>query len=91
MKNLHLHIQRELGERVILLWEWEHLVRKIMDFSNHRRFMLRCLGAGITPISVRLKNTIRMSRSFDIIRKVDRQLLNERVRSINNTIELSSW
>ena len=31
----------------------------------------------------------RTSKSFGFIRKVERQLLNERVRSINNTIELS--
>ena len=67
-----------------------HLVRKITDLRNHRRFILRCLGAGISPVTVSLKNTIRTSRSFDIIGKVKRQMLNEMVRSFNNTINLSS-
>ena len=67
------------------------MVRKIVDSGNHRRFLIRCLTADIIPVSVRLKNTVRTSRSFDIIRKVERQLLNKRVRFINNSIELSSW
>ena len=47
--------------------------------------------SGIAPVSVRLKNTVRTSRSFDIIRKVERLLLNERIRSIYNATKSSSW
>ena len=75
MRNLHLHIQREFGKvSVILLLQWEHLVRKVMDCGNHRTFSLRCLSAGITPVSIRPTNTVRISRSFDIIRQVEKQL-----------------
>ena len=52
--------------------------------------MVRGLEAGITPVSVRLKNTTRKSKNFEIIRKGERQLLNERLRSISNTIKLKS-
>ena len=50
-------------KNVILLWQWEHLVRKVTDFSNHRRFSLMCLTAGITPVSVTLINTVSILTS----------------------------
>ena len=90
MRN-HLHIKREFGkESVILEWQWKHLVRKIKDYANHRRFSHRCLIAGITPLIISLNNMIRTLRSFDIIRKSEKQLLNKRIRAINNTIGVSS-
>ena len=58
----------------------EHLVRKIVDFGNHRSFLLRCMPAGITAVSVTLEKTVRTSSNFYIIRKAERQLVSERVR-----------
>ena len=58
------------------------------DFCNHRRFSLRCLKYDVIPVSVRLKTNIRTSRGLEIIRKAERQLLNECIRSINNSLEL---
>ena len=90
MRNLHLHIEKKFGrENVFLLRKCEDLVRKIMDFGNHRKFMLRCLVECITSVSEKLKNTVITSKSYQIIRKAERQLLNEHVSTINNTIELS--
>ena len=56
------------------------------DFSNHRRFSISCLKVGSTPVSCKLKNTIRTPRHYDIIRKAERQLPNERISCINNTL-----
>ena len=52
------------------------------DFKNHRRFSLRCLSKDIIPVSIRLKSNIGTSRSLNILKKV------ERIRSINNTLEM---
>ena len=41
---------------------------------------------GITPVSCRLKSTIKTPRSYNIIRIAKRQLFNERVRQINHTL-----
>ena len=60
------------------------------DFGNHRKFTLKCLGAGITLVSVKLKNTVRTSNSYEIIRTAETQLKNKCVRIINNNFELSS-
>ena len=40
-----------------MLQKWEYLDRKMEDFGNPKRLTLRCLGVGITPVSVKLKNT----------------------------------
>ena len=58
------------------------------DFCNDRRFSLRCLKIDVIPVSIRLKTNIRTVRGLEIIRKAERKLLNEHVRSINNTLEL---
>ena len=59
-----------------------------MDFSNHRRFFLRCLSEDIIPVSIRLRNNIKTPKGHDIINKAEKALLNERIRSINNTINM---
>ena len=60
---------------------------KVSDFKNHRRFSLRCLSKGVTPVSLRLKNLTRTQRGEGIIQKADKQLLNERIRNINYILE----
>ena len=47
------------------------------DFSNHRRFTLRCLREDIIPVSIRLKRSIKTPKGHHIIRKAERALLNE--------------
>ena len=39
-------------------------------------------------MSIRLKTNVRTAKGLEIIKKTERKLLNERIRSINNTIEL---
>ena len=54
MRNLHLHVYQKLGKECgTLLWKWEDLVKKMADFSNHRRFTLSYLRVGITPVSLK--------------------------------------
>ena len=56
---------------------------KICNYKNHRRFSLRCLGNDIIPVSIRLKNNVRIQRSDSIIHRAERSLLNERIREVN--------
>ena len=87
--NLNLHVQHKFGkEHVILLCEWEGLVKKMAHFHNHRRFILRCVNTGITPVNCNLKNIIETPRSYQIIGKAEKQLLNEGVKIINQTLSL---
>ena len=87
MRNLHDSIGREFGlGSVTILRKWEQLEKKIANFKNHRRFTLRCLSQRITPNSLKLKSNIKSTKGKRILERAERQLANECVRSINNTI-----
>ena len=58
------------------------------DFRNHQRFTIKCLKNDIVPVSVRLKTNIRTTKGLEIIRKAEKQLLNECIRTINNQLEM---
>ena len=89
MRNIHTVIETEFGrESVAIFRRWEHHEKKLADFNNHRRFPLRCLSKKITPVSLSLKNNIKRERGIKIIQRAEKQLMNERVRSINNTIDV---
>ena len=89
MRNLHLFINAEYGkESVLLLWQWEKIEKKMVDFQTHSRFILKYLKQEITPVSVRLKTNIKTSRGLQIIRRAEKQLLNECIRSINNMLQV---
>ena len=89
MRNLHLYIREEYGtENVKTFWQWENLEYKMVAFQNHRIFSLRCLKEDIVPVSVKLKSNIRTPKVRAITKKAEKSLLNERIRSINNTITM---
>ena len=61
------------------------------DFANHRRFTLRCLSKGLVPVSIHLTKNIRTPRGLQIIKRAERALMNERIRLINNTLNMVSY
>ena len=89
MRNLHLHIREEYGiENVKTVWQWENLEYKMAAFQNHRIFSLRCLKEDIISVSVKIKSNIKTPKARLITKKAERALLNERIRSINNTLTM---
>ena len=91
MGNLHNIIEKEFGrESVAIFRDWEQHVKKLANFRNHRRFTLKCLSQKITRDSLRLKRNIKTERGKKIIEEAEKQLMNERVRQINNTIDIYS-
>ena len=89
MRNTHSYLISEYGkESVGIYWRWEKFEYKMADFQNHRQFSLRCLSKGIIPTSVKLKTNIKTPKGKYIIRKAEISLLNERIRSINNSIAM---
>ena len=89
MRNIHNHLTIEYGREMNENFcRWEKLAMKMADFSNHRRFSLRCLSKGLIPVSIKLRTNIRTPKGQFIIRKAEKSLLNERIRSINNTIAM---
>ena len=78
MRSIHSKITSEYGKDMVKIFcKWEKIEYKMADFSNHRRFTLRCLSKNLIPVSARLKSTFKTPKSKEIIRKAERALLNE--------------
>ena len=43
------------GESVGMLSYWNFTVKRMADYRNHRRFNVRCIKVGITPVSCKEK------------------------------------
>ena len=92
MRNLHAFIKQEFGEESVLkLQLWEKVEKKMANYKNHRRFSIKCLKRDIIPVSIRLRTCLYTRKASQIIRKAEKQLLNECIRSINNTIEINMF
>ena len=89
-KSTFTYYIRIRGESRDLFHRWEKLQLKMADFQNHRCFFLRCLDEGVIPVSIKLKSQVRTPKGFQIIRKAEIALLNERIKSINYTINMLS-
>ena len=89
MRNTHLYLITKYGkESVEIYCRWEKFEYKMADFQNHRHFSLGCLSKGIIPTSVRLKTNIKTPKGKYIVKKAELALLNERIRSINNSVTM---
>ena len=65
---------------------WERLLLREIDYKNHRIFILRCLHRELVPVSLKLKSTLNTTRAKQIIRKVEKDLTQARIKSINNIL-----
>ena len=87
MRNLHLIILQEFGiEARRLLREWERLWLRSSDYKNHRIFSLRCIHKELIPVSIKLKSTLDTPKARQIIRKAEKDLLQARIKAINNIL-----
>ena len=72
--------------------QWERKEFRQCNYSNQRVFTLRCICKGLVPVSVRL-NSNRKDISIgarNIIRRAERQLLQQRVKDINRLLQDNS-
>ena len=84
-----LLINRSMVGKAFSLYEnGKKLEKKMSDFRNHWRFTIKFLTNDIVPVSVRLKTNIRTNKGLEIIRRAEKQLLNECIRTINNQLEM---
>ena len=87
MRNLHLIILQEFGiEARRLLREWERLRLRSSDYKKHRIFSLRCIHKELIPVSIKLKSTLDTPKARQIIRKAEKDLLQARIKAINNIL-----
>ena len=71
MRNIHAYIISEYGMESVKSFGNGKIKteNKMMDFQNHRRFLLRCLSKDIIPVNVRLKSNIKTPKGNYIISK----------------------
>ena len=94
MINLHKNIKEKCGlEAIQQLHLWEKSVIKASDFKNYRIFLLKCIGQNLIPVSIRVKplksKQFIRTNTRKIIERPERQLMQERVRTINKTIQVN--
>ena len=92
MINLHRNIKEKYGlEAIQQLHLWEKNTIRTINYKKHRIFTLRWIGLNLIPVSIRLK-PVRSKQNISasprkIIEKAEKQLLQDRVRGINKTIQ----
>ena len=94
MINLPKNIKEKYGlEALQQLNLWERNTIRVSNYKNHRIFTLKCIGQNLIPFSTRIK-PIRSKHNISasarkIIERAERQLMQDRVRGINNTRQVS--
>ena len=94
MINIHKNIKEKYGlEALQQLHLWEKNIIRASNYKNHRIFTLKCIGQNLIPVSIRLK-PIKSKQNISasvrkIIERAERQLMQDRVRGINSTIQAS--
>ena len=88
-RSLHAKLQDELGTSTLKeVRQLENMVRKIARYKNHLHFTLRCKHQGLTPVSLKLKTSLKVPKAIEIVTKAEKDLLDLRVRDINYRLEL---
>ena len=88
MRNLHQILLQEYGvEAWCLFRDWERLQLRASDYKNHRIFTLRCLHKDLIPVSIKIKSTLKTVKARQIIRKGEKDLLQARLKAINNILD----
>ena len=91
MRNLHNILLQEDGIEARRLFRlWEKLRLRSSDYKNHRIFTLRCLHNDLIPVSIKLRSTIKSTRAKQILKKVEKELLQARIKSINFILDNTS-
>ena len=71
----------------MVIRDWRRLQFRTSDYKNHRIFSLRCLHKELVPVSIKLKLTLTIPKARQIIRKAEKDLLQARVKAINNILD----
>ena len=88
MRNLHQILLQEYGlEARGLFRDWERLQLRASNYKNHRIFTFRCVHKDLIPVSIKLKSTLKTEKARKIIRKAEKDLLQERMKAINSILD----
>ena len=86
--NLFKNIRSLYGPEVVKkVRTAESLEKKVARYQNHRVYSLRCKDEELTPPSLKLKRPVNTKRGHEIIKKVERNLLQERISNITKKLD----
>ena len=86
--KLHSRLESEYGRMATkLARRLEFLERKSARFRNHLHFTLHCKHQGVTPVSLKLKSSVKGLTAERILERTQRQLVSERIRQTNSTLD----
>ncbi|XP_072044968.1 uncharacterized protein [Amphiura filiformis] len=86
-----MHLFHELRSRygqhaVKSIRDLESNDRKLVRYQQHLTFTHRCKDKEITPSSLKLRCPINTEKAKNIIRRAEKELINERIRVIHNKV-----
>ena len=68
VSNLFSYLRDKCGRDSVKLHRyWKVPVKKMVDYSNQRRFTLRCNKVGITPVSCRIRIHLKTTSLVSIV------------------------
>ena len=69
--------------------QWERKEIRQCDYKNHRIFTLRCISKGLVAVSIRLTTNRKdlSAGAIKILKRAERQLLQDRVKCITNILQ----
>ena len=75
MRNLHKFISDPIWDGSSVPSKGlEKLQIRDSDYRNHQILTLKCISKGTTPVSIKLKTTVRTEKAKKIIRNAERDL-----------------
>ena len=86
-KSTSNYITRVWVRGAVLVQSWERLRLRELDYKNYRIFTLRCLHKDLVPISIKLKSTLKTERAKKIVRKVEKDLIQARIKAISSILD----
>jgi hypothetical protein len=79
--SLHRRLELDHGRIALITFrEWEKVKRLLARYSNHLHFNLHCKHHNITPVSLRLKTSIKGETARKIICQTERKLMSLRIK-----------
>lgn len=86
--NLHARLKAEFGQLAMkLARDWEKTERKIARYRNHLHFTLHCKHHGITPVSIKIKTSLKGAQVDRIVNRTQNALISVRVGQINHILQ----
>ena len=87
--NFFQRLAKDYGKDCLhLVRDLERTGRKISRYQNHLRLTLQCKHTDVTPVSLKLKTSMKGMWVNNILYRAERSLMSERILQINFTKDI---